>query len=58
MLEVQAHERIGVNVARQCLFCRTTPRGREALFEHMRDLHGFNIGQPDNIVGYAECGCV
>mmetsp|Transcript_8078 Transcript_8078/g.13948 ORF Transcript_8078/g.13948 Transcript_8078/m.13948 type:complete len:478 (-) Transcript_8078:58-1491(-) len=49
-LELQQRERANVTIARTCLFCRQAPRGRDALFEHMRSEHGFSVGQPDNLV--------
>jgi hypothetical protein len=51
MLEKQADERQDKGKARPCLFCRQAPRGRDELFEHMREAHGFAVGQPDNLVG-------
>jgi hypothetical protein len=51
MLEKQQEERTDKGKARPCLFCRQAPRGRDELFEHMRDAHGFAVGQPDNLVG-------
>jgi hypothetical protein len=51
MLEKQQEERSDKGKARPCLFCRQAPRGRDELFEHMRDAHGFAVGQPDNLVG-------
>jgi hypothetical protein len=51
MLEKQQEERTDKGKARPCLFCRQAPRGRDELFDHMRDAHGFAVGQPDNLVG-------
>lgn len=51
MLEKQSDERQDKGKARPCLFCRQAPRGRDELFEHMREAHGFAVGQPDNLVG-------
>ncbi|CAH1783503.1 unnamed protein product, partial [Owenia fusiformis] len=38
---------------RCCLFCKLFDGSKNELFEHMSEEHGFNIGQPDNIV-YAD----
>jgi len=51
MLEEQRSERDDSSFSRQCLFCKQYfKRERKLLFEHMIKDHGFNIGNPDNII--------
>ncbi|GAB1608687.1 zinc finger protein 277-like [Argonauta hians] len=51
VLEVQHRERTDQTFSRHCLFCREHFLGnRSDLFNHMAFDHGFNVGQPDNLV--------
>ncbi|KAJ3277849.1 hypothetical protein HK104_002914 [Borealophlyctis nickersoniae] len=51
MLKVQDRERHEDSMqARKCLFCKLICDNRTALFKHMFNEHGFNIGLPDNLV--------
>ncbi|CAI9724398.1 finger 277 [Octopus vulgaris] len=54
-LEVQQKERTDQTFSRDCLFCREHFLGnRSELFNHMAFDHGFNVGQPDNLVFVSE----
>ncbi|KAJ3028307.1 hypothetical protein HK097_005994, partial [Rhizophlyctis rosea] len=51
MLKVQDRERHEDSLQpRKCLFCKLVCDSRMALFKHMFNEHGFNIGLPDNLV--------
>ena len=51
----QEGERAGAaEFCRKCVFCQEEIVGRSALFQHHLEVHSFNCGNPDNLVGYAE----
>lgn len=51
ILAFQQKEREDETFSRSCLFCREHFIGnRSELFDHMAFDHGFNVGQPDNLV--------
>ncbi|KAI9205862.1 uncharacterized protein BJ171DRAFT_567167 [Polychytrium aggregatum] len=51
MLAIQERERHHDSaLPRKCLFCKLVCDNRSALFKHMFNEHGFNIGLPDNLV--------
>eukprot|EP00794_Sanderia_malayensis_P007448 gene7448-8270_t len=51
ILKEQESERSNPSFNRKCLFCKQQFKvHRHLLFEHMIKEHGFNIGNPDNIV--------
>eukprot|EP01112_Ceratiomyxa_fruticulosa_P015885 TRINITY_DN4741_c0_g1_i2.p1 TRINITY_DN4741_c0_g1~~TRINITY_DN4741_c0_g1_i2.p1 ORF type:complete len:326 (-),score=69.99 TRINITY_DN4741_c0_g1_i2:102-1079(-) len=57
ILKQQQFERTDNTFARICLFCPVKFHGEGArvrLFYHMFQIHGFNIGQPDNLVDINE----
>lgn len=47
---MQHRERYNHQFKRKCLFCKQVSEDRKAYFQHMFDIHGFNIGLPDNLV--------
>lgn len=51
ILTLQEQERAGNHKrGRHCLFCNLHQDNKAALFTHMFQIHGFNIGQLDNLV--------
>jgi hypothetical protein len=55
LMEQQQAERQDRSFQRKCLFCKKVFTGdRAVLFRHMFEVHGFNIGLPDNLVGVPE----
>ncbi|KAL4226433.1 hypothetical protein ACF0H5_014416 [Mactra antiquata] len=55
ILETQQKEREDETFCRSCLFCKEQFHGnRSDLFTHMIEDHGFNVGQPDNLVFTSE----
>jgi hypothetical protein len=45
----QEYERKDTNL-KACLFCDAHCCGRDALFDHMREVHSMHVGHPDNLV--------
>lgn len=55
VLDQQHLERQDSRFSRKCLFCKVMFHGNRAkLFQHMAKDHGFNVGNPDNIVHAGE----
>jgi len=51
----QELERAGAaEFTRKCVFCQEDFVGRGLLFRHMLEVHSFNCGNPENLVGTAE----
>jgi len=50
IIKVQQEERYAPDFKRKCLFCKIRFDDRKPYFRHMFEVHGFNIGLPDNLV--------
>ena len=49
MCQLQEQER-QMSFNRKCLFCKDQFSRRLEYFEHLKEIHGFNTGHPDNLV--------
>lgn len=49
MCKRQQEER-SLAFSRKCLFCKEHINNRLLYFKHLKDIHGFNTGHPDNLV--------
>jgi len=50
VIQLQQEERYISGFNRKCLFCKQVLSDRRQYFQHMFEVHGFNIGLPDNLV--------